>query len=194
MNSELLLDDVSLLADMDGGLVAAAVQVAAALCCVAVAQPDPVNSAARLQTSGVKTVWRVFAIALMMQAMFSLLRGNLLLTDSLREAAQVDGWYDYRRFLQFLLLIFILPKIWRLYEFLKSRVGQGKDAVNAHLALRGISLQLGVTLLQVVSFHYTDLILNLQLLGMSLADLLSLFSMIMVVVAAIRDLVRLNRV
>jgi hypothetical protein len=193
-----LFGDDSLLSDSSffgslSILVLTATKVAAAFFCLGASKATFKNNYSDSRVGGPRMVWIIFAIVLIVCAIGGLLNGDELIRESFRSNAREDGWYDVRRYIQFFCLVILIPIGARLYRYLKKLIGREVASANGILALHGMCLQVIVTVLLTVSWHYTDDILNLRLPGVSVGSALSLISIAMVIVAAIRDTIRLTQ-
>lgn len=187
-----LLSDSSIF-DSLSILVLTASKVAAAFFCLGASQATFKNSQSDSRVGGPRMVWIIFAITLIVCAIGGLLNGDALIGESFRSNAHEQGWYDVRRYIQFFCLVITIPIGTRIYRHLQKLISREADGANGILALRGMCLQVIVTILLTVSWHYTDDILNLRLPGISVGSALSLIAIAMVMVAAIRDTIRLSQ-
>jgi hypothetical protein len=174
-------------------LVLTATKVAAAFFCLGASKASFKNNHSDSRVSGPRVVWVIFAIALIVCAIGGLLNGDTLIRESIRSNAHEDGWYGVRRYIQFFCLMISIPIGTRIYRHLKKLISREAASANRMLALNGMCLQVIVTTLLTVSWHYTDDILNLRLPGVSVGSALSLIAIAMVMVAAIRDTIRLTQ-
>ena len=188
-----LLSDSSLF-DSFLSLVLIAIKVAAAFFCLAASQAGVKNVRFDPRVGGARMAWLFFAVALIMCAFFNLMNGDALISSYLRSSALEDGWYDIRRYFQFFFLLIVVTLALKMYRYLKELISREQDGTNGFLALRGMSIEVIVTLLATVSWHFSDDILYMNLLGISVANALSILAMGMVITAAIRDTVRMTKV
>ncbi len=188
-----VLSDASLF-DSFISLVLIAVKVAAAFFCLAASQAGIKNIQFDSRVGGARMAWLFFAVALIICGLFGLLNGDAVISSYLRASSHEDGWYDIRRYFQFFFLFVVAVLALKMYRYLKELISREQDSTNGFLALRGMCIEVIVTLLDTVSWHYSDDILNLSLMGISVSNALSILAMGMVITAAIRDTVRMTKV
>ncbi len=116
--------------------------------------------------------WLAAAALLCLLGVNSMLQLDLLLTQTVRTMAKLDGWYGQRRELQYellagLVLLALLACGW-LRAWFVANIRESEP-----VAL-GLLLLLLLLLLAALSAHGTDALLNAQLAGLSVRRLLEL--------------------
>jgi hypothetical protein len=119
--------------------------------------------------------WRVAVVVLVVLAGNTLLKLDQLLLLTLRAWSHVDGWYEDRRLLQYALVAVALCLGLGTLGWLRTRL--------SHLwpycgqVVLGVCLLIGLTILRAVSFHETDALLQLDLMGLSMSNVLELLGL-----------------
>lgn len=161
------MDDADLLTP-EGGLIMAAAQFAVALVCLAANQRE---IQCERSTDRVLEPWRIISIVLMLLSFSSLMHGETLLPGLMREVAHQDDLYEWRRIPQFLLLVFAIPIVWKVLIRLRQLTLKFPSFPRIRQALNGLTLLLTVLALRVVSFHYTDDFVDMEIAEVSLGRL-----------------------
>ncbi len=118
-------------------------------------------------------LWRWCAIVLLALAVNALLQLELVFLFWVREFAKDSGWYELRRPIQIGVLLWLVGaitlvpeirhKVWRTYR-------KSSSTATAMVAL-GLVLLVGLFVLRFVSLHYTDQVLDWQVMGRRLGRL-----------------------
>lgn len=134
-----------------------------------------------------RMLWLQLGVMYFLAATSALFRGDELWLNWAREYASAHDAYDERRPLQFtvlLVLLFLLVVSWKL---LKDAVGTGILRI---VVLAGACGTLTLHLLNYVSFHYTDLVLNAIWMDHSIGTWVELASLGLVGTGTALELVR----
>ena len=164
-------------------IFACAQALAAVLCVFAAVQTE----AAGRNGAADARVWRVFAMLLLLLVANTLIRGDLALVGWLRGLARDEAWYEFRRPLQFavlLLLGYMCTVVWQRMDAALSGLRVPRPA---RMARVGMSLLLAMLCLRAVSFHYTDELTQQRLLGLSVGRWLDLLGLGLLMLAAMRQ-------
>ena len=166
------------------GLVASAYGVAAWLCFLNVQTEE--------EAQGSCALWCAATVLLCLLGANVVLQADVLVTQTIRTLARLQGWYGQRREWQYLLIGFMAlavllalnSKIRQLQRF-RPYVQTHTVAVSA--ALLALLMLFAVRL---VSAHGTDAVLNVRLLGVSIGRLFELAGIASVVWGALFSLHR----
>ena len=132
------------------------------------------------------TLWYMAAVALCALGVNAPLQFDVLLTQTLRSAAQLDGWYAHRRIYQYQVLCALALVLLLGWNRLRAAYDAGgRDA--APVAL-GLALVLLLLFLRTVSAHGTDAVLDLDAPGFSLGRWLELGALGLVLLGTCRGL------
>ena len=132
------------------------------------------------------TLWYMAALALCVLGANTLAQFDVLLTQTLRSLARLDGWYAQRRLVQYMGLGGLALLL--LLSWNRLHAAYGAAARDVAPMAPGLALLLLLLLLRTVSAHGTDAVLNLDLLGFSLARCLELGALGMVLLGTRRGL------
>jgi hypothetical protein len=114
----------------------------------------------------------------------TVLRLDLLAIYLLRAVSRSDGWYARRREVQFLTVGFVAMAGLLCLGWLRTRLDA---AWSRHaIAVAGVLLLAGLATLRAVSFHYTDLVFNLRVAGVTAGRLLELAGLGLAAAGALR--------
>lgn len=161
------------------GLMAGAYGVAAWLCYL--------NGRFANEVMGSCLMWCAAATLMCMLGVNVLLQGDVFVTQMCRALAKFQGWYEYRRELQYTvvgLIALMVPGLgWLLFQRM-AQLAQGDSG----LASGGLLVLLVLIAVRMVSAHGTDVLINMRLAGFSVGRLLELVGLAAVIVGALRSL------
>ena len=158
------------------GLLILAVYILAASLCFAARQAD--------RRSGKGGAWLLASGLLVVLGVNALYRVDILLTGLARAVARTEGWYGGRRDWQFLLLILLGVASLVILIWLRIRLQQVWSECMP--AVAGLGLLCTLALLRLVSYHTTDAVINLRLVGVTAGRLLELAGLGMTLAGAMR--------
>ena len=167
------------------GWVTVTVYVAAAAVAFVVASRTPFPAASRGRE---RLFWALLAAVLVALAVNKQLDLQSYLTALGRCAAQHQGWYDRRRFVQesvilglLLVMALLAVGLWRLMRGTLARNGA---------ALAGLVLVLGFVAIRAVGFHHVDTLIKLDVMHLRLNWLLELTGPVLIGLAGLWLLLR----
>jgi hypothetical protein len=149
------------------GLIAVAHFVVAWLCFVN-------GHIARQQADGAEThgAWWLAASVLCLLGINSMLQLDLLVTQTVRSMARLDGWYGDRRVVQYLLLALLALVVWLVWGWMRYLFAN--NIRESWPVAYGLVLLLLLLMLRGLSAHGTDVLLHSKLVGVSVRRLLEL--------------------
>jgi hypothetical protein len=116
--------------------------------------------------------WTAATLILVLLALNGVLCGEVFVTHWLRELAQLNGWYEHRRPVQYLAALGALGALtWCARR--GSGAGRPEDPAVRRVVV-GLAVLLGLLALRTVSAHGTDAVLTARLAGVSLGRWLEL--------------------
>lgn len=167
------------------GWVTVAVYLAAAAVALVVASRAPFPAASHRRES---LFWALLAAVLVALAVNKQLDLQSYLTALGRCAAQHQGWYDRRRFVQetvilglLLVMVLLAVGLWRLMRGTLARNG---------VALAGLVLVLGFVAIRAVGFHHVDALIKMDVRNMRLNWLFELTGPVLIGLAGLWLLLR----
>lgn len=104
---------------------------------------------------------------------------DLYFSDELRHMFELYGWYEERRPWQIILLILICLPAMGLFSVEFSRIS--RESWSNRLTAMGICLLVALISLNLISFHYTDVLLRIKIGSLTGTSLLELLALLMVV-------------
>lgn len=157
---------------------------AAMLCIVA----DQYGLTANPAPASNTRLWRRCAALLLLLALVDWLRTRYGLVVWLRDTARAEGWYALRRPIQLLALALALSAGMAVHLRVLRLVSRSSTAAAQKTAIFGMALLLAMFGLRLVSLHYTDQLLDADLLGASIGRWLDLAGLLLVATGALRQL------
>jgi hypothetical protein len=127
--------------------------------------------------------WLLIAFFLACMAMLTACDVANRMTPSLREWAQQERLYAARRPLQLAVIVVLLMLIFRTGQALMSNPASHPFAIR--MAAAGCLMLLTSWVLRVISFHHTDLIWAIRLLGVSLGRMVEVVALAMILLSAV---------
>lgn len=136
------------------------------------------------QTEAASLFWLYLAITLLLLSINKQLDLQTLLTQVLREHAFANGWYEQRRLLQSVFIVFLslgmLMVLITLRVFLATSWRQFKHA------WIGALLLCAFVLIRAASFHHFDLLIGEHFLGLRVNVVLEVSALMVIIIAALR--------
>lgn len=141
--------------------------------------PQPVSST---------RLWRWCAALLLLLALADWLRMDYVLVVWLRDIARGEGWYGLRRPLQLAALVLALYGGLAASSRALRLASRSDSAAAQKTAIFGMTLLLVLLCVRMVSFHYTDRLLDAHVLGASVGSWLDLTGLALIAAGALRHL------
>ena len=158
------------------GLLTVAVYLVAVLCCVKQA------SVVKMRGGGTK-FWIFLAIFLLLSAINKQLDLQSWLTQAAKDSALANGWYDYREPVQIVFISIIGLSM--LIVGVTSRLYLASSWRHYPLAWVGIILLLAFISMRAASFHYFDIVINHDVLGLKVNVILEIGAVLLIILGAI---------
>lgn len=181
------MDDLLEFDESTGSLIKLATEMIAALLC-AMASQSRSQPGERLDASAL--FWRVMAVVLLLVSANSLLHGEILLLSSMRDASKSYGVYEWRRFVQSVVVVAVITWLVYVQRWLRQLLHKVQERDLCEQALKGAFLVLLVLGMNVVSFHYIDSLIYMDIAGLSLANWLEGLGLGWVGLSALRTIYR----
>lgn len=156
------------------GLVASTYLGAAWLCLL--------NTRASKDDVPLHGLWVIAAVALCLMGANTILQADVFVTQLVRTAARLQGWYSQRRSLQYaLVLVLAFGFLFAVAKWWSAFATYGKQPQRILLGLVVLML---ISAMRLVSAHATDQVLSFSLAGISVGRLLEFAAISMVALAA----------
>ena len=165
-------------------LLALAYLVSAVLCALILQYRAVGNEALTVEDRA----WQIFSAGLFLMALYTFLGGEQALVLWLRGMARTEGWYELRRPIQVMALVVMLVAGFQGFSRVWSIASRGELPLALALAIAGMGMLTLVFCLNLVSYHYTDAVLNQDLSGLRVARWLELGGLGLVLLGALRKL------
>lgn len=163
------------------GLVASTYLGAAWLCLL--------NMQASKDDAPLRRLWAIAAVVLCLMGANTILQADVFVTQFVRAAARVQGWYTQRRLLQYGLVLLLASGF--LFAVAKWRAAFVAYGVQPQRVVLGLVILMFISAMRLVSAHATDQVLSFSLAGISVGRLLELAAIGIVALAA-RERLRLR--
>lgn len=133
-------------------------------------------------------IWYISAILLIIIAINLFINGEYTIDWWIRKFAKMNGWYSMRRPIQAITLGALLVSCSTIFFYLFKITSRINPPVACRLVLIGMAQILSLLCLRLVSYHDTDLFLNLQIAGTSMGRWLETLGLVLISVGALRQL------
>jgi predicted RNA-binding Zn-ribbon protein involved in translation (DUF1610 family) len=124
-------------------------------------------------------LWLVLAALMVLLGINKQLDLQSWLTEVMKERAQMEGWYAYRRHYQFLFVAFV--GIGMLIVLITMRLYLANSWRRFKLTWAGLVLLCGFIIIRMASFHHVDLFINQHVMGIKLNVMLELSALLLVI-------------
>lgn len=128
--------------------------------------------------------WFIATALMAILAVDAVFEPTFFLVQFVRQLAQMQGWYEERRREQLYVLILLAIVGLFVLGWLRTRIADAWSTCGP--AVLGLSLLVALAALRAISFHDTDVFINLPIAGFSLGRLLELGGLALVWVGTIR--------
>ena len=121
----------------------------------------------------------IYLVILILLGIIRLTGFDLYFAQALRSMIELYGWYDGRRYWQFALLtVALIPSLAFLLHEIRRIAGRSWWITLTSVGIFLLALIVSLTL---ISFHYTDLILQIRIGPISISRLLELLALTLVI-------------
>lgn len=165
-------------------LLALAYLVAAVLCTLILQYRAVGGEALTMDDRG----WQIFSAGLFLMSLYTFLGGEQALLFWMRGMARTEGWYELRRPVQLMALAVMLVAGFQGFSRIWSIALGSELPLALALATAGMGMLTFVFCLHLVSYHYTDAVLDHDLSGLRIARWLELSGLGLVLLGALLKL------
>jgi heme A synthase len=132
--------------------------------------------------------WQIFSAGLFLMSLYTFLGGEQALVLWVRGMARTEGWYELRRPIQVMALVIALVAGFQGFSRIWSIALGSELPLALALATAGMGMLTLVFCLHLVSYHYTDAVLDQDFSGLRIARWLELGSLGLVLLGALLKL------
>jgi hypothetical protein len=132
--------------------------------------------------------WQIFSAGLFLMSLYTFLGGEQALVLWVRGMARTEGWYELRRPIQVMALVIALVAGFQGFSRIWSIALGSELPLALVLATAGMGMLTLVFCLHLVSYHYTDAVLDQGFSGLRIARWLELSGLGLVLLGALLKL------
>lgn len=140
------------------------------------------NAPASKEDAPLRRLWVIAAVALCLLGANTILQADVFVTQFVRAAARVQGWYPQRRLLQYGLVLLLASGF--PFAVARWRAAFVAYGVQPQRVVLGLAILIFIAAMRLVSAHATDQVLSFSLAGISVGRLLEFAAIGMVALAA----------
>ncbi|HRT61715.1 MAG TPA: hypothetical protein P5551_05055 [Syntrophales bacterium] len=132
-------------------------------------------------------VWFVLAVLMLLLGINKQLDLQSLFTEMGRQIAKAQGWFDYRRTVQFWFVVIFGAASLSLFVFLAIRM-QGLFR-RFTLTFLGLFFLLTFIIIRAASFYHFDVVIMYRIFGLKMNWVLELTGIFMIVLSGLKDII-----